>query len=137
MRQNAPSSSRQCFAAQGQLETRSQQTQSHGCHPAPRAIKTQPLSNCVVRACAYQRTRERNTGIARKNIAMAFDNYLEKEGCLEDPFSKQILRNYPCVSTPRTPEQNKEGVNQQNTVNHNSCPILLSCNLGGTSHEQL
>ena len=34
-------------------------------------------------------------------IAKAFDNYLAKEGCLEDPFSKQILRNYqPCVSTP-------------------------------------
>ena len=27
-------------------------------------------------------------------------------------------------------------VNQQNTVNHNSCPILLSYNFGGTSHEQ-
>ena len=61
------------------------------------AIQTQPLSKCVLLACASQRTRERNTGIARKNIAMAFDNYLEKEGCLEDPF----LRNYqPCASTP-------------------------------------
>ena len=31
----------------------------------------------------------------------AFDDYLAKAGCLEDPFSKQILRNYqPCVSTP-------------------------------------
>ena len=52
-------------------------------------------------------------GIAKKN-AKAFDNYLAKEGCLEDPFSKQILRNYqPCVSTPRTPEQHKECVNQK------------------------
>ena len=43
-------------------------------------------------------------GIAKK-LAKAFDNYLAKEGCLEHPFSKQILRNYqPCVSTPRTPE---------------------------------
>ena len=53
----APSSNRRCFAAQGQLETHSQSTPSHRHHPAPRAIKTQPLSNCVVRACAYQRTR--------------------------------------------------------------------------------
>ena len=76
-------------------------------------------------------------GIAKKNIAKAFDNYLAKEGCLEDPFSKQILRNYqPCVSTPKTPEQHKECVNQQNTVYHKFCPIFLSCNLGGTSHEQ-
>ena len=48
---------------------------------------------------------------------MAFEDYLAKEGCLEDPFSKQILRNYqPCVSTPRTLEQHKECVNQQNTA---------------------
>ena len=65
----------------------------------------------------------------------AFDDYLAKEGCLEDPFSKQILRNYqPCVSTPKTPEQHKESVYQQNTVYLNSSPIFLSCNLGGTSH---
>ena len=39
-------------------------------------------------------------GIAKK-LAKAFGNYLAKEGCLEDPFSKQILRNYqPCASTP-------------------------------------
>ena len=72
-----------------------------------------------------------------KKRAKAVDDYLAKEGCLEDPFSKQILRNYqPCVSTPKTPEQHKECVNQQNTVYHNSCPIFLSCNLGGSSHEQ-
>ena len=100
------------------------------------AIKTQPLSNCVVRACAYQSARQRNMGIAR-NLATSFDDYLAKEGCLEDPFSKQTLRNFqPCVSTPKTPEQHKECVNQQNTVYLNSCPIFLSCNLGGTSHEQ-
>ena len=42
-------------------------------------------------------------GIAKKkNVAKALDDYLAKEGCLEDPFSKQILRNYqPCVSTPK------------------------------------
>ena len=51
-------------------------------------------------------------GIA-KNIAMAVEDYLAKEGCLEHPFSKQILRNYqPCVSTPKTPEQHKECVKQ-------------------------
>ena len=116
------------------LETHSQSTPSHRHHPAPRAIQTQPLSNHVLRACADQRARQRKMGIAKK-LAKAFDNYLAKEGCLEDPFSKQILRNYqPCVSTPRTLEQRKECVNQQNTVNHNSCPILLSCNFGGTSH---
>ena len=73
-------------------------------------------------------------GVAKK-LAKAFDNYLAEEGCLEDPFSKQILRNYqPYASTPKTPEQHKECVNQKNTVYRKICPILLSCNFGGTSH---
>ena len=51
-----------------------------------------------------------------KNLTKAFEDYLAKEGCLEDPFSKQSLRNYqPCVSASRTPEQHKECVNQQST----------------------
>ena len=39
--------------------------------------------------------------LPKKNLAKALEEYLAKEGCLEHPFSKQILRNYqPCVSTP-------------------------------------
>ena len=77
-------------------------------------MQAQPLSNCVLRACAYQRARQRKMGIAKKkNLAKALDDYLAKEGCLEHPFSKQILRNYqPCVSTPKTPEQHKDCVNE-------------------------
>ena len=84
----APSSNRRCFAAQGQLETHCQQTRNHQRHPAPTAIKTQTLSKWVLRACAYESARQRNMGIAKKNIAKAFEDYLAKEGCLEDPFSK-------------------------------------------------
>ena len=52
-----------------------------------------------------------------KNIAMAVEDYLAKEGCLEHPFSKQILRNYqPCVSTPRTLEQHKDCAHAQNFI---------------------
>jgi len=87
-------------------------------------------------ACAYRSARQRNIGIAR-NLAKALDNYLAKEGSLEDPFSKQILRNYqPCVSTPKTPEQHKECVNQKTLSITNVAQYVLSCNLGGTSHEQ-
>ena len=42
----------------------------------------------------------------------------------------------PVYLPRKTPEHYKERVNQQNTVNHNSCPRFLSYNLGGTSHEQ-
>ena len=56
---------------------------------------------------------QRKMGIAKKKLAKALDDYLAKGDSLEDPFSKQTLRNYqPCVSTPKTPEQHKEGVNK-------------------------
>ena len=64
----APLSNRRCFAAQGQLETRSQQTRNHQRHPAPTAIQTQSMSKRELRACAYQRTRQRKMGIAKKKI---------------------------------------------------------------------
>ena len=66
------------------------------------AIKTQPLSKCVLLAMCLPKNKAKETwALPIKNLAKAFDDYLAKEGCLEDPFSKQILRNYqPCVSTP-------------------------------------
>ena len=38
--------------------------------------------------------------LPKKNLAKALDEYLAKEGCLEHPFSKQILRNDPSVVVP-------------------------------------
>ena len=68
-------------------------------------------------------------GVAKK-LAKAFDNYLAEEGCLEDPFSKQILRNYqPYASTPKTPEQHKECVNQKNTVYRKIFPHFFPATL--------
>ena len=46
----------------------------------------------------------------------------------------------PVYLPQTTPEQYKESVNQKTlsiSVYHKSCPIFLSCNLGGASHEQL
>ena len=65
-------------------------------------MQAQPLSNCVLRATCLPKSKAKETwALPKKNLAKALDDYLAKEGCLEDPFSKQILRNYqPCVSTP-------------------------------------
>ena len=52
------------------------------------------------------------------------------------PFFKSGGTNNPVYLPQTTPEQNKECVNQQNTVYHKCCPQFLSYNLGGTSHEQ-
>ena len=88
----------------------------------------------ILRCYVLVLTKEQGKGkwALPKKLAKAIDNYLA------DPFSKQILRNYqPCVSTPRTPEQHKECVNQQNTVSHKFRPRFLSYSFEGTSDEQL
>ena len=87
-------------------------------------MQTQPLSKCMLLACADQSARQRNMGIAR-NLAKALDNYLAKEDCLEDIFSTNPQEVSTLCIYPRTPEQHKECVNQQNTVSHNSCPIFF------------
>ena len=75
------------------------------------------LNPCPIVCYVLVLTKEQGKGkwaLSKKNLAKALDDYLAKEGCLEDPFSKQTLRNYqPCVSTPKTPEQHKECVKQK------------------------
>ena len=59
------------------------------------------------------------------NLAKALDDYLAKGNCLEDIFSTNPQEVSTLCIYPRTPEQHKECVNQQNTVYHNSCPRLF------------
>ena len=99
VRQNAPSSNHRCQKLLQWFWTRSQQTQSHRYHPAPRAIKTQPLSNCVVRACAYQRTRQRKMGIAKKTCESSW-RLFGKGRMFGRPFFKTNTQE---LSTPMCP----------------------------------
>ena len=46
-----------------------------------------PVQLCATCLC-LPRARQRKMGIAKQNVAKALDNYLAKEGCLEDPFFK-------------------------------------------------
>ena len=55
----------------------------------------------VYATCMCLPKRKGKWALPNKNLAKALDDYLAKGDSLEDPFSKQILRNYqPCVSTP-------------------------------------
>ena len=57
---------------------------------------------------------QRKMGIAGKKSCQGIGRLFGKGDSLEDPFSKQTLRNYqPCVSTPKTPEQHKECANKK------------------------
>ena len=85
--------------------------------PAPSCAKSHqnstPVQEYATCMCLPKNKGKKHGHCQKKNLAKALDDYLAKEGCLEDPFSKQILRNYqPCVSTPRTLEQHKDCVNE-------------------------
>ncbi len=60
----APFPNRRCQQYPQTLGRHCQQTRKHQRRPAPTAIKTQTLPNCVLIACAYQSARRRNMGIA-------------------------------------------------------------------------
>ena len=93
-------------------------------HPASTSMQIQPLSKRVLLASANQRTRQRNMGIAKISCQGLWQLF-GKEGCLEDLFFQQTIRNYwPCVSTPGTPEHHQEHVSQQKTVYHNSWQLF-------------
>ena len=57
-------------------------------HPASTAMQTQPLSNCVLRACAYQRARQRKMGIAKKKSCQGFGRLFGKGRLFGRPFFK-------------------------------------------------
>ena len=105
-------------------------------------LRQQPckLNPCPIVCYVLVLTKEQGKGkwaLPKKNLAKALDDYLAKEGCLEDPFSKQILRNYqPCVSTPEL-LNNTKNVSINKTLSSSTLAQYFSCNLLGTSHEQL
>ncbi len=82
-----------------------------------------PVQPCATCMCWVKCQRARNMGSVTKNLAKAFDNYVAKEGCLEDLLSNKPSGTInPVHLLQRTPEHDQERANQQNTVSHNSYP---------------
>ena len=100
-------------------------------------MQAQPLSNCVLRACAYQSARQRKMGIAKKKSCQGFGRLFGKGRMFETPFFKtnpeelSTLCIYPENSgtTQRLCQSTKYCLSQ-------ILPNTLSCNFGGTSHQQ-
>ena len=131
----APSSNRQCSAAQGQLETRSQSTPSHRHHPAPRAIKTRPLSKSMLLVCAYQRTRERNTGIAKKKILpRLWTTIWQRRAVWKTLFQNKSSGTINPAYLPLELLNNTKTVSMKTRCLSQILPNTLSCIFGGTSH---
>ena len=81
----------------------------------------QPGATCM----CLPKDKAKKHGHCQKKLAKALDDYLAKGDCLEDIFSTNPQEVSTLCIYPRTPEQHKECVNQQNTVSHNSCPIFF------------
>ena len=100
------------------------------------AIKTQPLSKCMLLVCAYQITRQRNIGIAKKSC-QGFWRLIGKGRLFGRPFFKTNTQE---LSTPMCPPRNS-WTTQRRCQKKKRClsqilPNTLSYNLWGTSHEQ-
>ena len=68
---------------------------------------------------------QRKMGIATKKSCQGFGRLFGKGGLFGRPFFKTNPQELSTLCIyPKTPEQHKECVNQQNTVYFNSCPIL-------------
>ena len=130
----APPSNHLCRKLVRWFWMHSQQTWNHQLCPAPTAIKTQPLSKCMLLACAYQRVRQRNMGIPKK-ACQGFGQLFGKGRLFGRPFFKtnpqelSTLCIYPENSwtTQRMCQSTKYCLSQ-------ILPNTLSCIFGGTSH---
>ena len=102
----------------------SQQSWNHQLRPASMSHQNStPVQ--LYATCMCLPKRKGKWALPNKNLAKALDDYLAKEGCLEDPFSKQIRRNYqPCVYTPNNSWTIQRKCQSKNAVYHKSCPIL-------------
>ena len=101
------------------------------------AIKTQPLSNCVLRACAYQRARQRKMGIAKKKSCQGFGRLFGKGRMFGTPFFKTNPEELSTLCIyPKQLLNNTKKVSIKKRCLSQILPNTLSYNLWGTSHEQ-
>ena len=134
-RQNAPSSNRRCSAAQGQLETRSQQTQSHGCHPAPMSHQNStPVQLCATCLCLPKSKAKENGHCQKKILPRLWTTIWQRKDVWKTLFQNKSSGTINPAYLPLELLNNTKNASIKNTVYLNSCPIFSSCNLGGTSH---
>ena len=94
-----------------------------------------PVQLCGTCLCLPKNKAKENGHCQKKMLPRLWTTSWQWKAVWKTLFQNKSSGTINPVYLPQaTPEQHKECVNQQNTVNHNSCPILLSCNFGGTSH---
>ena len=82
----------------------------------------------ILRCYLYVLTKKQGKGkwALPKNLRMILTTIWQRKDVWKTLFQNKPSGTINPVYLPQTtPEQNKEGVNQQNTVYHNSCPICF------------
>ena len=103
--------------------------------PAPTAIKTQPLSKCVLLVCAYQRTRQRNMGIAKKKMPRLLTTIWQTKAVWKTLFQNKSGGTINPVYLPRNSWTTQRMCQSTKHCLFQLLPNTLSCNLWGTSHS--
>ena len=95
-------------------------------------MQAQPLSNCVLRACAYQRARQRNMGIAKKKMPRLLTTIWQRRAVWKTLFQNKPSGTINPVYLPRKLLNNTKNVSINKILSittHNSCPILYPATL--------
>ena len=106
--------------------------------PAPSCVnEPSKLNPCptVWYVLALTKVQGKGTLALPKNLPRLLITSWQRKAVWKTLFQNKPSGTINPVYLPQTTfEQYKECVNQQNTVYHKFCPILLSCNFGGASH---
>ena len=93
------------------------------------AMQTQPLSECMLLACAYQSARQRNMGIPKK-ACQGFGQLFGKGRLFGRPFFKTNPQELSTLCIyPENSWTTQRMCQSKNTVYFNSCPILYPATL--------
>ena len=111
----APSSNRQCSAAQGQLETRSQSTPSHQLRPASMSHQNStPVQLCATCLCLPKSKAKENGHCQKKILPRLWTTIWQRKDVWNTLFQNKSWGTINPVYLPQTtPEQYKESVNQK------------------------
>ena len=99
-------------------------------------MQAQPLSNCVLRACAYQRARQRNMGIAKKKMPRLLTTIWQRRAVWKTLFQNKPSGTINPVYLPQNSWTTQRMCQSTKHCLVQLLPNTLSCNLWGTSHEQ-
>ena len=104
-------------------------------YPLVETMPTQPLSKCMLLACAYQSARQRSMGIAEKNLRRFLTTIWQRKAVWKTLLQNKSSGTINPVYLPRKLLNTTKNVSIKKAQSiTNLAHDFLSCNLGGTFH---